>query len=122
MKAQRLFLALVGCAVVAGIVSLIVAGGDPHLPAATYLGPLTNPVDDDHGAITLAAPSKATGAVSWFDAYTTGCTTGDTIMRCASSSSSTVDAVTRLTMTKAHDRRGAIAWLPSRNPRRESHA
>jgi hypothetical protein len=79
MNAKRLFLAVVGCGVVAGIVALVFAAPEPHLPAATYAGPLTTTVEYDHGGITLTAPSKATAAVSWADAYTTGCTTGAAI-------------------------------------------
>jgi hypothetical protein len=79
-KLFRWFLAFAGFGLVAGCAAPAAAIPEPVLPAASYTGPLTTTVVYDHGGITLTAPSGASApAVSWADAYTANCKSGDAI-------------------------------------------
>jgi hypothetical protein len=65
---------LAGCAAPAAAVP------EPALPAANYAGPLTATTTYDKGTIALSAPAPTrTAAVSWSDAYTVNCRSGDAI-------------------------------------------
>lgn len=79
-KRYSVLLALVGCAVVSGCGVPAAAIRGPVLPVATYAGPLTTTVVYDHGGIALGPPSGTrSAAVSWSEAYTTNCMSGDAI-------------------------------------------
>ena len=79
-RPYRLFVALAGCAVIAGCAAPASTSSGPGLPRATYSGPLTAPVAYDHGNINLAVPSPTRmAAIFWSDAYAVNCGSGDAV-------------------------------------------